>query len=231
MTTVLLADDEPEVLEMFKVFCERASYDTLTASDGREALKLFYQHHPDIVITDIRMPIMDGYDLCRRIREISEVPIIILSAFGSEDEKVKGLQLGADDYLVKPITMRELFARVEAALRRAQSSPLESKGTYADGVLTIHLDSREAFVDGKKADLTPKEMRLLVFLTQHPGQVLSVQELLVGVWGSSHYSEESVKWHVGSLRKKIEKDPKEPKLVVTVRGSGYRYDRPAAISA
>jgi DNA-binding response OmpR family regulator len=226
MTTVLLVDDEPEVLEMLQVYCEEASYTTLTASDGREALKVFYAQHPDIVITDIRMPTLDGFELCKRIREISEVPIIVLSALGSEDDKVKGLQLGADDYLEKPVGTRELIARVEAALRRARTSPIESKGVYADGVLTIHLDSQETFVNGRKVDLTPKEMRLLVFLTQRPGKVVSVQDLLVGVWGSSHYSEESVKWHVASLRKKIEKDPKDPKLVVTVWGSGYRYDKP-----
>ena len=231
MVTVLLVDDEPEVLEMLRLYCEGATYSTVTAVNGRDALKAFYQHHPDIVITDIRMPVLDGFGLCRRIREISEAPIIILSALGSEDEKVRGLELGADDYLVKPIGTRELIARVESALRRAQASPLEPKGTYADGVLTIHLDSLETFVAGKKVDLTPKEMRLLVFLTQRPGRVVSVQDLLVGVWGSRHYSEESVKWHVASLRKKIEKDPKEPKLVVTVWGSGYRYDKPAAIAS
>ena len=183
MTTVLLVDDEPEVLGMLQVYCEEAAYQTLLASDGREALKLFYQHHPDIVITDIRMPILVGFDLCRRIREISEIPIIVLSALGTEDEKVKGLQLGADDYLVKPVGTRELIARVEATLRRAQIAPTESKGTYADGVLTLHLDSQETFVEGKKVDLTPKKMRLLVSLTQRPEKVISVQDLLVGVWG------------------------------------------------
>ena len=228
MPKVLLVDDEPEVLEMLQVYCEEANYETLTASDGREALKVFYLTHPDIVVTDIRMPTLDGFDLCRRIREISEIPIIVLSAWGSEDEKVKGLQLGADDYVVKPVGTRELIARVEAALRRSHTSSMESKDVYTDRTLTIDLDSQETFVDSKKVGLTPKEMRLLVFLTQRPGKVVSVQDLLVGVWGSSHYSEESVKWHIASLRKKIEKDPKEPKLVVTVWGSGYRYDKPAS---
>ena len=228
MTKVLLVDDEPEVLELLNACCEEASYETLTASNGKDALRFFYQHRPDIVITDIRMPSMDGFDLCRRIREISEAPIIILSALGSEEEKVNGLEIGADDYLVKPVGTKELIARVEAALRRAQLPPVESKGVYSDSALTIHLDSHEVFLEGKKVDLTPKEMRLLVFLTQRPGRVVSVPDLLSGVWGSAHYSEESVKWHIASLRKKIEKNPRDPHLVVTVWGSGYRYDKPGS---
>lgn len=227
MTTILLVDDEPLVLEMLEFCCQEANYETVTAANGRDALRLFFQRQPDIVITDIRMPTMDGFELCRRIREISEVPIIVLSAMGEEDDKVKGLQTGADDYLVKPVGTKELVARVEAALRRASLPPSKSDGLYSDGVITIHLDSQEVFVDNKKIDLTPKELRLLIYLTQRPGKVISVPELLTGVWGSVHYSEESVKWHIASLRKKIEKDPREPSLIVTVWGSGYRYDKPA----
>ena len=225
MATVLLVDDEPAVLEMLVACCQESDYQTITAADGREALRLFFQHQPDLVITDVRMPNMDGIELTRRIREISEVPIIVLSALGDEDDKVRGLREGADDYVVKPVGTRELVARVEAALRRAHLPPMESKGVYSDGILTVHLDRQEVYVRGKKVDLTPKEMRLLVYLTQRPGRVISVPELLNGVWGSVHYSEESVKWHIASLRKKIEEDTKDPELIVTVWGSGYRYDR------
>ncbi|GBD11337.1 Transcriptional regulatory protein KdpE [bacterium HR23] len=227
MATILLVDDEEAVLEMLEACCQEAGYQTLTAPNGKEALRLFFQHHPDLVVADIRMPVMDGFDLISRIREVSEVPIIVLSALGREEEKVHGLRLGADDYIVKPVGMKELLARIEAALRRAQLPPLSRKGVYTDGVLTIHMERQEVYVRGQKVNLTPKELRLLIYLTQNAGRVVSVQELLAKVWGSTYYAEESVKWHIASLRRKIEQNPHEPRLIVTVWGSGYRYDKPA----
>ncbi|MFH1141666.1 MAG: response regulator transcription factor, partial [Chloroflexota bacterium] len=164
--------------------------------------------------------------LVSRVREVSEAPIIVLSALGHEQDKVHALRLGADDYMVKPIGMQELVARVEAALRRAKLTHPGERGVYSDGAVTIHTERQEAYVRDTKADLTPKELRLLVYLTQRAGKVVSVQELLQGVWGSPHYSEESVKWHIASLRRKIEQDPHDPKLIITVWGSGYRYDKP-----
>lgn len=227
MATILLVDDEGAVLEMLEACCQEVGYQTLTASNGKEALRLFFQHHPDLVVADIRMPVMDGFELISRIREVSEVPIIVLSALGREEEKVQGLRLGADDYIVKPVGMKELVARIEAALRRAQLPPISHQGVYTDGVLTIHLERQEVYVRGQKVNLTPKELRLLVYLTQNAGKVVPVQELLAKVWGSTYYAEESVKWHIASLRRKIEDNPHEPRLIVTVWGSGYRYDRPA----
>jgi len=227
MTTVLIVGDEPAILELLQACCEGAGYRTISSTNGREALRLFFQHHPELVIADIRMPEMNGFELVGRIREVSEVPIIILSALGREDEKVQGLQLGADDFLVKPIGVKEMTARIEATLRRAQLPPSESKGVYTDGVLTIHLDRQEVFLREKKVDLTPKELRLLAFLTQQAGRVVSVKELLQEVWGSPHHSEEVVKWHISSLRRKIEFTPRHPKIITTVWGSGYRYDRPS----
>mgnify|MGYP001582196297 CR=1 FL=1 len=226
MATLLVVDDESAVLELVATCCEEAGHTVLTAQDGKEALRLFYESHPDLLVVDIRMPVMDGFELVSRVREVSEAPIIVLSALAHEQDKVHALRLGADDYMVKPIGMRELVARVEAALRRAKLTNPGERGVYADGVVTIHTDRQEAYVRDTKADLTPKELRLLVYLTQKAGKVVSVQELLQGVWGSPYYSEESVKWHIASLRRKIEQDPHDPKLIVTVWGSGYRYDKP-----
>lgn len=226
MATVLVVDDESAVLGLIATCCQEAGYNVLTAQNGKEALRLFYESRPDLLIVDIRMPVMDGFELVSRVREVSEAPIIVLSALGQEKDKVHALRLGADDYLVKPIGMQELVARVEAALRRARPTRPGERGVYSDGVVTIHTDRQEAYVRDEKADLTPKELRLLMYLTQRTGKVVSVQELLQGVWGSTHYSEESVKWHVASLRRKIEEDPHDPKLIVTVWGSGYRYDKP-----
>lgn len=228
MTTVLVVDDEPAVLDILTACCDNAGYESIASLDGKEALRLFFQHHPDLVVADIMMPGMNGFELCQRIREVSEVPIIVLSALGAEREKVQGLQAGADDYVVKPVGTAELVARMEAAIRRAQLPPAESTSVYSDGAITIYMDRQEIYVNEKRVDLTPKEMAILAYLTQKARKVVSVAELLSRVWGSPHYSEESVKWHIASLRRKIEADPHQPKLIVTVWGAGYRYDRPSA---
>ena len=228
MVTVLLVDDEPAVLETLAAYCQGADFQVLTASDGREALRAFFQHRPDIVVSDIRMPIMNGFELVSRIREVSDVPVIALSVLGQEEDKVQGLRLGADDYLVKPLGMQEFVARVQSALRRAKPRDDEEESVYSDGLLTIRLDRQEVFLKDKKLGLTPKEFRLLVYLSHRAGKVVSVTELLTGVWGSPHYSEDSVKWHIASLRRKIEENPHEPKNIITVWGTGYRYDKPTS---
>lgn len=228
MKTLLVVDDEAAVRDTLAACCDEAGYQALTASNGRDAFKVFFEQHPDLVITDIRMPLMNGFELTSRIREVSDVPIIILSAVGREEDIVQGLKIGADDYVVKPAGLQELMARVEAHLRRAQTPPVSEQGYYADQALTINLESQAVFVRGNKVKLTPKELKLLTYLVQRSGKVVAVPELLNGVWGSVHYSEESVKWHIASLRRKVEEDPHEPKLIVTVWGSGYRYDSPKA---
>ncbi len=227
MTTILLVDDELAVLRLLEDCCQEAGYQTITATDGQEALRQFFQHHPEMAIVDLRMPGMNGFELISRLREVSQAPIIVLSALGQEEDKVRALRQGADDYVVKPVGMGELLARMEAALRRAQLPASEAKSIYIDGVLTIDLERREVFVREQRVDMTPTEVRLLVYLTQHAGKVISVPDLLTEVWGSPHYSEESVKWHIASLRRKIEENPHEPKLIVNVWGSGYRYDKPS----
>jgi DNA-binding response OmpR family regulator len=225
MATILVVDDERPVLEMLNACCEEAGHQPLPALSAQEALRLLFKHQPGLVITDIRMPGMTGFDLVKRIREVSDIPVILLSAMGGEDEKVTGLKLGADDYLVKPVGIRELTARIEATLRRAKTPISAPTEIYSDGMISINLDRQEAYLRDKKLDLTPKELKLLIFLTQKAGKVVSVPEILRTVWGSLGSSEESVKWHIASLRRKIEAEPHNPKLILTVWGSGYRYER------
>lgn len=225
MAKLLIVEDEEAVREMLAVWCVEASYEVTTACDGQRALALFFQRCPDLVITDIHMPVMDGIELIGRLREVSRVPIIVLSALGREEDKVLGLRRGADDYVVKPVGMAELLARVEACLRR-NAGPEAPPPVYSDEALTVHMEREETYVRNRKVGLTPKEFRLLVYLIQQAGRVVSVPELLRGVWGSPEYSEETVKSHIATLRRKLEEDPHQPQLIATVWGSGYRYDRP-----
>ncbi|MEW6034818.1 MAG: response regulator transcription factor [Chloroflexota bacterium] len=224
---VLVVDDEPAVNELLKDWLEGADYQVVTAFDGKEGFVQFFNHRPDLAIIDIMMPVMDGFELCQRIREVSQIPIIVLSGRGQEVDKVRGLHLGADDYLVKPIGGKELLARVAAALRRAKLPPAEPSATYSDGVVSLDFKQHEAYVRGERVSLTPTEFRLLAYLVQHRGQVVSPQQLWDSVWGWDAGSLDSVKWHISYLRKKVEEDPESPKLVITIRGVGYRYQPPA----
>lgn len=229
---ILVVDDEKEVVELLKDWLEEADYTVFTALDGKSALREFFVHKPELVVVDILMPGMDGFELCERIRELSEVPIIILSAKGQEMDKVRALNLGADEYLVKPIGRSEFLARVAALLRRAKTPLAEGMVTlYSDDVLTLDFAKHEAYVRGKKVFLTPLEYRLLSYLAQNSDRVLSHQELWDKVWGWEYGSPESVKWYVASLRKKIEEEPERPKLIITIRGVGYRYVRPGTEEA
>jgi len=165
-------------------------------------------------------------ELCRRIREVSDIPIIILSAKGQEMDKVQGLREGADDYIVKPMGRKELIARVETALRRASTpASSESQPVYGDGEVLVDYPGHEVYVRGEKVDLTNLEYRLLIFLIRHGGQVLTHAQLADRMWGVDYDSYNNVKWHIGRLRRKIERTPANPQLITTVRGVGYRYER------
>lgn len=225
---ILVVDDEPAVVDLLKDWLEEAGYQTIAASDGSEGFKQFFNHRPDLAIIDILMPGTDGFELCQRIREVSQIPIIVLSARGQESYKVRGLHLGADDYLVKPIGGKELLARVAAALRRSRMPAAEQASSYSDGVVSLDFKQHEAYVRGERVSLTPTEYRLLSYLVQHRGQVVTQQQLWDSVWGWDAGSLDSVKWHISYLRKKIEEDAENPQLVVTVRGVGYRYRAPAS---
>lgn len=229
--SVLVVDDEESIREILTSWLEESGYETYSSANGIEALRQLYQHRPDLVVADVLMPEMDGYEFCRLVREVSEAPIMLLTALSQEQDKVKGFSLGADDYVVKPIGMDEFVARVGALLRRRGTNGTTQqpeKAGYRDNVLTIDLDRHEVWVRDELTEFTPTEFRLLCFLTERAGKTTGLRDILSTVWDSPHYPFEVVKWHVARLRSKIEADPRNPKLLVTVRGVGYRYDPPTA---
>ncbi len=227
--SVLVVDDEQSIREILTAWLQDNGYQAYSSSNGLEALKELYNRRPDLVVADILMPEMDGYEFCRLAREVTEAPIMLLTALGKEQDKVKGFNLGADDYVVKPVGMEEFIARISALLRRRGQSTVvatEQRG-YRDDVLIIDLDRHEVWVRNQNIEFTPTEFRLLCFLTDKVGKTCGLREILSRVWDSPHYPFEVVKWHIARLRSKVEEDPRNPKLIVTVRGVGYRYDPPS----
>jgi len=222
----LVVDDELALVELLSEWLVKGGYDVFSANDGLSGLREFFKHQPDLVILDVAMPTMTGFELCQRIREVSQVPVIMLTAKGQELDKVRGLNLGADEYLVKPVGRQELLARVGALLRRAYMTPVEPANNYSDPVLSLDFAKHEAFVCEEKVALTPTEFRLLSYLVQYHDQVLTLQQIWDRIWGLTGGSLESVKWHIAFLRKKVEVNPEKPELILTVRGVGYLYQKP-----
>lgn len=229
--TILVVDDEQDILELVSMRLDMAGYKTVLAGTGEEALRSFFVERPDLAIVDIDLPVMDGIELCSRMREMSDIPVIFLSAMGSEVDRIKGLQAGADDYIVKPFARDELAARVEAVLRRATMPAVRAGGedSYIDAQLTIDHRAHLVAVRGKQVGLSPLEYRLLTSLVRHSGQVLSHHQLLDMAWGpnATETSPDSVRLYISYLRAKIEENPKRPTLIETVREFGYRYVKPA----
>jgi len=221
---ILVVDDEPQITRVLRRSLATRSYEVQVAADGEEALDLFRHWVPDLVITDLSMPHIGGLELCRRLRTISPVPIIVLSVKGEEWIKVEALDAGADDYVTKPFGMAELFARVRAALRRALAVPGSATTLLETGDFHVDLDARRITVHGQEVHLTPKEYDLLVYLIRHPGKVLTHRILLGTVWGGD-YVEQTEYLHVfiGQLRKKIEPDPAHPHYILTEPWIGYRF--------
>ncbi len=227
---LLIIEDDAELVGALEVYFSRAGYEVITAVNGLEGLQTLYNVRPDIVVLDIAMPKMDGWEACRRIRELSDVPIVILTARVQEDERVRGLKLGADDYVVKPFSLRELEARLEAVLRRVPEAKARRTGPlFANQELAIDADRLLVTRDGKRIDLTPTELRLLLFLAENVGRVLTHRQILDKVWGDE-YSDDAdyVKLFVYRLRHKIEPDPKHPRYILSERGIGYRFVDPFA---
>ncbi|NQW16595.1 MAG: response regulator transcription factor [Chloroflexi bacterium] len=226
---ILVVDDEPDILELVVARLEMAGHHAIQASTGEEGLRAFFEHRPELALLDIDMPGMDGIELCGRIREVSNIPVLFLTALGSENEKVRGLAAGADDYVVKPFGRDELMARVSAALRRA-SLPSLSKApdAYSDPVLTIDYTAHRVTARGKELRLSPLEFKMLAALVANAGQVLSQERLIDLVWGadSLETAPESVRLYVSYVRGKIEENPRKPRLIQTVREFGYRYVAP-----
>jgi len=222
-TRVLIVDDEPETLKYVGANLKARGYDVVTAADGSEALKRADEDVFDLVLLDITMPGPDGFAVCQALRQTSTVPIIMLSARGQEKDKVKALDLGADDYLTKPFGIDELLARIRSALRRSQQDTGTS-GPFVAGDLTINFQERRVTRGGEAIKLTPTEYELLVQLTRSAGKVLSHTALLQRVWGPEYGEESDYLWaYVRRLRRKIEADPEHPRYLLTEPGVGYRF--------
>ena len=224
---ILVVDDEPQIARVLRTGLKTHGYDVRVAADGVSALKTFGDWHPDLVITDLAMPNMYGIELCRRLRAISQLPIIVLSVRGEEKTKVEALDAGADDYVTKPFGMDELLARVRAQLRRAMTPPVNeaSSPVLEDGDFRLDLESRRVFVRGSEVHLTPKEYDLLVHFVRHAGKVLTHRTLLTAIWGGNYTEQgEYLRVFVGQLRKKIEPNPSTPRYILTEPWIGYRFN-------
>jgi len=225
-TRVLVVEDDRTVAEVVTRYLEREGFSVESVGDGNEALACADAQLPDLVVLDIMLPGLDGLEVCRRLRSRAPIPVVMLTARGSEEDRVLGLELGADDYVAKPFSPRELTARVKAVLRRA-GSPLgevDSAGTVEHDGLQIDLGAREARVRGQLATLTAREFELLAFLVNRPRQVFRRDELLEHVWGYTYGDTATVTVHIRRLREKIEDNPSTPRRITTVWGVGYRFD-------
>ena len=220
---ILIVDDDPDIRELLRELLTRAGYDVDEAADGRTALRSLYETPPALVILDVTMPDMDGYQTLERMRDLSEVPVIMLTARTQELERVRGLTSGADDYVLKPFGRQELLARVQALLRRTGGRS-EVTESYTDDFVQIDYGQRKVIVEEREVQLTPLEFKLLSAFVNHPNQVLSRDQLLDLVWGDPYgVSRDQVKLYVGYLRKKLMPDAPESPPIETVRGFGYRY--------
>ncbi|MEM7029665.1 MAG: response regulator transcription factor [Chloroflexota bacterium] len=223
---ILVVDDDPNLVELIHFNLEADGYNVVTAIDGQKGIQAFYQARPDLVVLDVSMPKLDGYEVCQRVREVSNTPVIMLTAMGREEDIIKGLDLGADDYLTKPFRIGELLARVRATLRRARSE-LETDETlrYQDAYLGVDLDARRVTIQHKLIKLTPIEYKLLAFLLKNKGRVLEFRQILEHVWGFEYIDDiDYLRVYIWHLRKKIEPDPKNAIYILNELNTGYRFE-------
>ncbi|GAC1485684.1 MAG: response regulator transcription factor [Candidatus Limnocylindrales bacterium] len=225
MSRILVIDDEPNIRHTVSYALKQESYEVVSAGDGEEGLTLFASTAPDLVILDVMLPKLDGFEVCRRIRKTSRVPVLMLTARTTELDKVVGLEIGADDYLVKPFSMRELIARVRAMLRRsAPLADVTSPASIEHDGLRIDPTKHRVTRDGQEITLRPKEFDLLVALAASPGQVFSREQLLSSVWGVDHAGDSrTVDTHIKNLREQLGDDADTPRWIETLRGVGYRF--------
>jgi two-component system alkaline phosphatase synthesis response regulator PhoP len=224
MNRVLVVDDDPGIVKVVRAYLEQAGFDVLVAYDGKKALHIARHDKPDLVVLDLMLPEMDGWDVCRALRKESDVPIIMLTARVEETDKLVGLELGADDYVTKPFSPRELAARVRSVLRRSGAMPAEPERMSLRGV-TIDLSRHQVVVQGEPVDLTPTEFSLLAALMKDPGRAFTRSQLLESVQGYAYDGyERTIDVHVKNLRQKIEENPRSPQRIKTVYGVGYKFE-------
>ncbi|MHB8596838.1 MAG: response regulator transcription factor [Ktedonobacteraceae bacterium] len=233
-TTILTADDDPQLLRLITRTLQLEGYEVLSASDGQQALSLIENNVPDAVLLDVMMPKMDGFTVCQRVREFSLVPIIIITARGQDQDKIRGLDLGADDYLTKPFSVDELLARVRAVLRRAQFSlqgaPHATQPIMTIGSVAIDFAQHLVAKDGQEVIVTPIEFRILAYLAQNAGRVVTQDLLLEHVWGAEYVGESHMlQVNMNRLRRKLEADPAHPRLILTKIGIGYYIPAQASV--
>jgi len=224
---ILTVDDEVRIGELVGMYLQKDGFRHIAATNGKQAMELAEKERPNLIVLDVLLPDMEGYELCSRLRTKTDVPIVFLSCKDTDVDKVVGLTVGADDYMSKPFSPIELIARIKAQLRRfrAQRAPQPPKLVLSNGHVQLHPEAHEVFVEGRKIELTTKEFQLLSYMMHHAKQVLTPDQLLLHVWGyDSSVDTKTLKVHIGHLRKKIEHDPSQPKRIITVRGVGYKFD-------
>jgi DNA-binding response OmpR family regulator len=224
---LLIVDDDATLVKFLSEYMTGEGYDVVTAPNGAEAMRQAYREHPDLVILDVMMPGMDGWEVCARLREMSDVPIILITGKNTEADKLRGFRLGVDDYMVKPFSFAELSARVQAVLARASARRTPHRDLLLCCDLVIDVDKRQVQRNGAVIPLTPTEFRLLEVLARQAGKALSEAELMQEVWGAASSPEETatVRRYIWLLRRKLEEDPANPRRILTVRGYGYRLER------
>jgi DNA-binding response OmpR family regulator len=227
--TILVVDDEQTIREVLRRYLEREGFRVIEAADGESALQVLDEETPSLIVLDLMLPGVDGLEIARTLRGGRSIPIVMLTARGELSDRIEGLELGADDYIVKPFSPREVTLRVQAVLRRREEGTIHAGDPLEDGGMTLNPRTRLVEIDGEPADLTAKEFDLLHFLMRHPKQVFGRDQLLDNVWGYEFYGDPStVTVHIRRLREKIEVDPSNPKRLLTVWGVGYKYEGTAA---
>lgn len=224
---ILIIDDDLEIVDIVTLVLEKEGYGVVRALSAQQGLRQAFLHHPNLILLDVMMPDMDGWDVCKRLRDLSDVPIIFLSARGNVDDVVKGLDLGGDDYLVKPFSNAELVARVKVHLRRTPEPDAVSEISFDKIPFKINFDKREVSVRGKTVDLSPREFDLLAALVRNSERVMSREELVKEAWGPDGYDAiDHLKLYILYLRRKLERNPSRPEMILTTRGVGYRFNIP-----
>jgi two-component system KDP operon response regulator KdpE len=222
---ILIVDDEPDLRHAVQLYLDESGYTTFTAKDGEEALEQVREKLPDLAVLDVMMPRLDGFETLKKLRQFSNVPVIMLTVRGEEADKVRGLKLGADDYVTKPFSQRELLSRIEAVLRRAEMPPhVAQTEIVVDDDLRIDFSRNTVIARGRSVSLSPTEYRLLYHLASNPGRLMTYETLLAKVWGWEYTEEQHyVRLYISYLRQKLEPDPRQPRYILTEKGLGYKF--------